>query len=100
MPSLEKENNFGDLYVSVSIDYPDDITSDKKGRLWQILTDTSYPTKTNKKVIEGEQLKAKKSNHKKHHQQTHHQQTHHQQTHHQQQMHVNMDEMPVQCNQQ
>lgn len=90
MPSLEKEHDFGDLYVSVSIDYPDDITSDKKGRLWQILTDTSYPTKTNKKVIEGEQLKAKKSNHKKQHTQ--------QPMHDRHQMHVNMDEMPGQCN--
>jgi len=87
MPSLEKENEFGDLYVSVSIDYPDDISSDKKGRLWQILTDTSYPIKNNKKVIEGEQLKAKKSNYKK------------QQTH-RQQMHMNMDDIQGQCHQQ
>ena len=89
MPSLEKENDFGDLCASISIDYPDDITSDKKGRLWQILTDTSYPTKTNKKVIDGEQFKAKKSNHKKH-----------QSMHNRPQMHMNMngmDEMQSQC---
>jgi DnaJ family protein A protein 2 len=91
MPSLENEG-FGNLYVSVSVEYPDDLTSDKKGRLWQILTDTPYQTKTTKKVVEGLPLSKiqQKTKHKKH--QQHHQ--HHQRG---QRMNVNMDEMPGQC---
>lgn len=53
MPSLET-GKFGDLYVSISVNYPEELSSDKKGRIWQLLTDTSYPTKSAKtKVVEG-----------------------------------------------
>ena len=80
MPSLEKEGEMGDLYVSISIEYPNDIASDKKGRIWQILTDSAYQTKSNKKVIEGETFK--KKTHRKH--------THAPQ--------MNMNDMAGQCN--
>jgi DnaJ-class molecular chaperone len=88
MPSLEKENKFGDLYVSINVDYPDDIPADKKGRLWQILTDTSYPNKSNKSVIQGEPMKIKKQFYKKH-------QTNDMKT--KKQMHGNMNDMPQEC---
>lgn len=44
----------GNLYVSIIVPYPsEELSSDKKGRLWQLLTDTPYQAKSNKKLTEG-----------------------------------------------
>jgi DnaJ family protein A protein 2 len=93
MPSLENEK-FGDLYVSITVNYPEDISTDKKGRLWQILTDTAYPAKSNKKVVEGISIDKHKTKQKKHHQERAQNMRNNQG----QGVHINMQQMPNQCN--
>lgn len=76
MPSLENNTpatkTYGNLFVSITVPYPsEELSSDKKGRLWQLLTDTPYQAKSNKKLTEGitidkfnqQQQSKQKSNH-------------------------------------
>ena len=45
MPVLNKDNEYGDMFISFSVKYPDEIPKQTKLRLWQLMTNTSYPTK-------------------------------------------------------
>lgn len=46
MPTLNN-NKYGDLYVSVKINYPKEIPKNQQNKLWQILTNKPYKLKEN-----------------------------------------------------
>jgi len=68
MPDYDDKKKFGDLYVHVSVANIS-LDSKKKNRLWQILTDTSYPVRENTKnvceMLSVEEFNKKYKKHKK-----------------------------------
>lgn len=51
MPKLEQKNKFGDLYVNIKVNYPNEIPKNVQTRLWQLLTNKPYKIKENDKNI-------------------------------------------------
>jgi DnaJ-class molecular chaperone len=53
MPYVNGDNEYGDIYVALIIDYPNEISKQTKNKIWQLLTNTSYNLLSNdKKYIE------------------------------------------------
>lgn len=50
MPKLDNSDKYGDLYIHINI-LIEQIDSNVKSKLWQLLTGTSYKIKTNSKAI-------------------------------------------------
>lgn len=49
MPRISNKKERGDLFVSIKVLYPDDIDKTTKRKIWQILTNSSYPNIDDKK---------------------------------------------------
>lgn len=45
LPIKDVPNTRGHLYIRINVEYPKTITQEKKNKLWQLLTDTSYNKK-------------------------------------------------------
>ena len=45
MPKINESGEYGDMYIKLSIKYPDDINSNTKTRIWQLLTGQPYAQK-------------------------------------------------------